>query len=123
MRKFMNLLKRNPILGLVAGLLLSAGFAKAVSYNAWTGSRTIVLNTSPTGANITTNVTQFPLLVRLSQTEAAILTAAKAGGADIRFSKSDGSTPLPYEIENWDPNGAAIWVLMDTVKANSTTQS
>jgi hypothetical protein len=106
---------------MVAGLLLTVGLTHA-QYNAWTGHRDIVLNTSATGANVTGNVTKFPVLVRLTNDEAAIITASKPGGADIRFSKADGVTPLPYEIENWEPWGASIWVLVDTVYGNNSTQ-
>ncbi len=43
--------------------------------------------------------------------------------SDIRFVKSDG-TPLPYEIERWDPadQRAEVWVLVDTVYGNRSDQ-
>ncbi|MCD6023886.1 MAG: hypothetical protein K0Q91_802, partial [Fibrobacteria bacterium] len=64
------------------------------------------------------------MLVRLGAEDSDIFTAAKAGGADIRFDKLNG-THLPYQIESWDAVGksAAIWVLMDTVKGNSSAQN
>src|SRR5688572_7662794 len=102
-------------------LCVMGGIASA-QYTAWTGTRNIVLNTSATGANITGNVTKFPVLVRLTNDEVAIITAAKPGGADIRFSKSNGTTALPYQIDTWEPFGAAIWVLVDTVYGNNATQ-
>jgi len=68
------------------------------------------------------NVLNFPVLVRLGAGEASILAAAKADGADIRFSKANDMTALPYQIESWSPSAAAIWVKLDTVKGNSNSQ-
>jgi hypothetical protein len=101
----------------------SAKNPNAVSYAAWTGHRTIKLNTSATGANVPGTVTNFPVLIRLGAGESAILSAAKAGGADIRFSKSDDATPLAYQIESWGPSSAAIWVKVDSVKGNDAVQT
>ncbi|MDD5675402.1 MAG: DUF2341 domain-containing protein, partial [Chitinivibrionales bacterium] len=45
--------------------------------------------------------------------------------SDIRFAKADGTTPLPYFIERFDPtalDSIAIWVLMDTVKGGASNQ-
>jgi hypothetical protein len=61
----------------------------------------------------------FPLLVRLDSSNFDF-SRAQGNGADIRFSKSDGNH-LPYEIERWDPS-AEIWVLMDTVRGDDSTQ-
>jgi hypothetical protein len=90
----------------------------------WTGHRTLHVNTanaSPTGTSITANVLKYPMLVRLSAKDSAIFTAAKAGGVDIRFTKANNTTRLKHQIDTWDATGrnAAIWVLMDTVLANS----
>ena len=93
------------------------------AYGAWTNHRSIVLNTSASGANVPGTVTNFPVLIRLGSSEASIINASKAGGADIRFSKADNTTPLPYEIEHWSPTSAAIWVKVDTVRGNNSTQT
>jgi hypothetical protein len=44
-------------------------------------------------------------------------------GADIRFSKADG-TPLEYQIERWNASGpsAMVWVGLDTVFADRDSQ-
>jgi len=111
----------NTLRTLGASLLLAAGLTHA-QYTAWSGHRDIVLNTSATGANVTENVTKFPVLVRLTNDEAAVMQASKPGGADIRFSKADDLTPLPYQIDTWEPWGAVIWVLVDTIYGNNATQ-
>ncbi len=88
----------------------------------WKFSDTLFLNTMVSGANVLENVTDFPLRVRLEKTRFNF-TQADSAGRDIRFAKSDG-TPLSFEIETWnkDSGWAEIWVLMDTVLANSKSQ-
>src|SRR5690606_19099252 len=101
----------------IAGALMAAAiltvpsvaFAAPEDYTTWDDSRDIIINTSGNGANISENVANFPVLIRLGATESSILDAADEGRS-IRFSKADGITPLPYEIEHWSPTAAAIWV-------------
>jgi hypothetical protein len=90
---------------------------------AWKYSRQLFLNTTATGAGVASNVTNFPALVRLTAGNFNFSQALGNGG-DIRFEKSD-ATPLAFEIEHWDSlNGQAeIWVKMDTVYGNNSTQS
>jgi hypothetical protein len=85
-------------------------------------SRQLVLNTSPSGANIYENVCNFPVLVRLNGNNFTFNQAMKYG-EDIRFTKPD-SSELPYEIERWDSAGqqAEIWVKIDTVLGNNAMQ-
>jgi hypothetical protein len=92
-------------------------------YSGWGYSRTIGLNTTATGAGVSENVFGFPVLIRLADTT-FVFSQVKTGGADIRFMKPD-STPLPYEIEQWDAaNGkAGLWVRLDTVYGGNNTQS
>ncbi|MEZ0393804.1 MAG: DUF2341 domain-containing protein [Desulfurococcaceae archaeon] len=39
---------------------------------------------------------------------------------DVRFTDSDGHTPLPYYVESWTNLSAVVWVLVPSVSANST---
>jgi hypothetical protein len=89
---------------------------------AWMFSKQLALNTSATGANVSGNVLQFPVLVRLSPANFSF-SQAKRNGEDVRFTRPD-NTPLAYEIEQWDSAGgaAAIWVKADTVFGNNATQ-
>jgi hypothetical protein len=119
----MNKLRASKIAAALAAAAFFATPALAQgSYAAWSGHRTIALNTSATGANVTDTVYNFPVLVRLGEAEAAILAAAN-GGNSIRFSKADDVTALPFQIESWSPTAAAIWVKVDTVKGNNATQA
>ena len=126
-----------------AGVLPSVNFAPAndspssvIRYNvrvlsgdtatilnpSWRYARSIFLNTTSSGAGVAGSVTGFPVLVRLTRSNFDFTQAQTIGG-DIRFTKSDNS-PLPYEIERWDPvNGLAeVWVKVDTVYGNDSTQ-
>jgi hypothetical protein len=106
---------------IVSALLGAALPALAADYTAWTQKRTILLNTTSAGANVAATVTNFPVLIRLGAAESAILSAGGTNGSGIRFSKADNTTALPYQIESWTSTSAAIWVKVDSVKANATT--
>ncbi len=118
MRRFLA-----PVL-LLAGL----GLTQENYTTNWTGHRTLHVNTlanSRTATSITANVVKYPMLVRLGQADSAIFAAAKTDGADVRFTKSNNTTRLQHAIETWDATNrvGAVWVLLDTVYANSQTQN
>ena len=81
----------------------------------WKYSKQLFLNTTASGAAITGNVMDFPVLVRLMH-DNFIFSQAAAGGADLRFTKPDGAQ-LPYEIERYDTvtEHAEVWVSVDRV--------
>jgi hypothetical protein len=93
-----------------------------VPLSSWIFSKQLILNTTPSGANVMGTVVHFPILVRLSSSNFAFNTAA-SDGRDVRFSRPD-NTPLPFEIERWDAvsGQAELWVKMDTVYGNSASQ-
>lgn len=90
--------------------------------NDWTYTKNIYFNTTPTGADVSGNVTDFPMLIRLTSSNFTF-GQAENDGRDIRFAKSDG-TPLSYEIEDWNfaGNTAEVWVLVDQVLGNNKSQ-
>jgi hypothetical protein len=94
------------------------------NYSTWTSHKKITINTTASGANIGGDIRNFPVLVRLTATNFTGFGQVKAGGADIRFSRPDFSKPLAYEIERWDAANslAEIWVKVDTVFGNSSSQ-
>jgi hypothetical protein len=63
----------------------------------------------------------FPALVRLTSSTFDF-SRALSGGADVRFTKSNGM-PLPFEIERWDAasQAAEIWMKLDTVYGNDSS--
>jgi PKD repeat protein len=106
-----------------AFFFLGVTAAEAFDFTPWIYSGVIKLNT--TAAGVTTNVTNFPVLIRLTSANFNGFSIALAGGADIRFSKSDGVTPLNFQIQRWDATNrvAEIWVKVDTVYGSNSTQS
>lgn len=90
---------------------------------AWQYSRTLVLNTSASGADIAGTVTGFPVLIRLNGENFNFAQCQKEG-ADIRFSASD-SVFLPCEIGRWDEASqrAEFWVKVDTIRGGDSTQT
>jgi autotransporter-associated beta strand protein len=99
---------------------------KADDYGVWSNWRYVYLITNSNGANVSGTVTKFPVLVRLDPSNFHSFASVSNSGADIRFTKADG-THLPYAIERWTnvsttADTALIWVLVDTVKASDTTK-
>jgi hypothetical protein len=90
-------------------------------YSQWPYSRTVHLVTTPSGADVAATVTNFPVLVRLDQSAIAF-GQTQPDGKDVRFAKPNGRH-LRYEIERWDAVArmAAVWVNVDTIYGNATT--
>lgn len=89
----------------------------------WSNKRSVYLNTTGSGAAVFSDVYDFPVLIRLTENNFDFSQAADKG-KDIRFTTRNG-TPLQHEIEQWDGASryAAIWVRIDTVYGNDSTQS
>lgn len=87
--------------------------------SALTSRQQFTFNTTLASNTISAPVTNFPLLVRITNT--SILTAVQNGVPDIRFSDGDRVTWLDYEIERWTSTAADVWVLVPQVDRNSNT--
>ena len=101
---------------------VSGGPGRAAS-DGWRYSQTITIDTTASGANVLEDVRQYPVAVLLDKSRFDF-NQARPDGADIRFFDNEGKL-LPHAIELWDKASAsaAIWVLLDLVKANSRDQS
>lgn len=68
------------------------------------------------------NLSDFPVLVKLTASNFNF-SHAKSDGSDIRFTDSDGTSLLQYEIEKWDNVGqeAIVWVKVPQINASSNT--
>ena len=65
------------------------------------------------GYTRSTALTNFPALIKLSPDMDGFNYGgfASTNGCDLRFTDSDGVTVIPYEVEEWDTNGAScVWV-------------
>ena len=103
--------------------IVMPGSVTTIQYADWKHLKSLHLNTTATGAQVSSDVTGFPVLVRLTSNNFNFADAGKNGG-DLRFTKSNG-TPLPFETERWDSADglAEIWVWIDTVYGNNSSQN
>ena len=101
--------------------LLGIGTASA-DFSLWTDSSRVLINTTTSGADVSADVADFPLLVRLTAADFAF-SEARSDGADLRFADSAGA-PLPFELERFDASAkvAEAWVLLPMVKGNCASQ-
>ncbi len=85
--------------------------------------RQIVLNTSASGASVNSNLYGFPVLIRLNSTNFDF-TQANPDGSNLYFTNKNDKF-LPFEIARWNTTGktAEIWVKVDTIYGNDSTQS
>jgi hypothetical protein len=103
------------------GLVVMPGTTTTAAGSGWKYSKKLYFNTTASGAGVRGDVCNFPVLVRLTDSN-FVFSQANGDGGDLRFTKSDGS-PLSFEIEQWDAvqKRAAIWVKTDTVYGNDST--
>lgn len=99
------------------------GLETVKPYALWKTQWKVSINTSASGADVPETLAGFPMLIRLNAGNFDF-ASARPDGADLRFTKSDSITALPYEIETWDASArtAAIWVRMDTVRGGDASQ-
>ncbi len=108
---------------MICGLMALAGLVQSAGgpYASWAHTGSIAVLTTPEGANLPAAASEkdFPVLVWLHRD---FFDFGQAGphGEDIRFS-TPGGTPLPYQIEQWDPREgtACVWVRLPEIKGNS----
>lgn len=81
---------------------------------------TYVIKINTFGMGLTSNLTNVPVLVRLDSPE----LPASVQSIVFRKGKNPSDT-LPFEVDYWKidaGNGAAVWVLMDTVRVDDSAQ-
>ena len=90
----------------------------------WQQRKKIQLDASTKAADITENLNDVPVLIRL-HTGNFSFSSAKADGSDVRFVSSDDKTPLKYHVEKFDPTEemALIWVKLPHISAGSAQDS
>ena len=100
----------------LAGFLIFHNAEAAWYNNSWAFRKKLTFNNAAQSANLT----NFPVMVTLSA-DNFDFKQAKSAGEDIRFTDSDGTTLLGYEIEKWDSASktAIIWVNVPQIDASS----
>jgi hypothetical protein len=94
------------------------GGSGPTDFSAWANSMTITFS----GYNKPETLTNFPVLVVLNSGIPGFSYSqfASTNGYDLRFS-ADGSTPLNYEIEQWNPGGNSyVWVQVPQLSGSTS---
>ncbi|MBN1306353.1 MAG: DUF2341 domain-containing protein [Chitinispirillaceae bacterium] len=112
----------SPLL-LLDSAIVVAGATTMVAPQHGANSMRLTLNTTASGADIAEDIYHFPLAIRFSSLPIP-MEELRPGGSDLVITGSD-ARPLPVEIEMWDSGQgeALVWVLLDTVYGNDSTQS
>jgi biopolymer transport protein ExbB len=110
------------LLALVAGCLLTSP-AYAWWNDDWAFRKELSFDLSAAGAGITENVSDVPVLVRLSLANFTYFVDAKPDGSDLRFIAADDKTPLKFHIEKFDSQAqiALLWVRVPVLAAGAAT--
>lgn len=87
----------------------------------WTGRKTITIDTTAAGLNLTTPVSDIPVLLRLHSGNFPQFLNSLDGGADFRLIAGDDQTPLKYHVEKFDAASqiAYVWVKVPTLLPQS----
>ena len=83
----------------------------------------LVLNIAAAGDSISDTLTKIPLVLRLDKSNFDFQSVTDSGRS-IRIVEFDGGE-LPYELQRWAPDSgkAEIWIGVDTVFGNRSTQT
>jgi biopolymer transport protein ExbB len=78
----------------------------------WKYRKEVTFDLSPTGADVTGNVENAPMLVRLSLANFNYFNDAKPDGSDFRVVAGDDLTPLKFHFERYDAQNqmAFLWI-------------
>jgi len=71
------------------------------------------------------NLVDFPVMVKLVAGSNIDYAKLQSAGQDLRFTDSDGTTLLSYQIEMWDTVGgtSTVWVKVPQIDASSATDN
>ncbi|MEO6096192.1 MAG: DUF2341 domain-containing protein [Fibrobacteria bacterium] len=106
-----------------AASLGSGTVIAAENYSVWSRTSDLILDTSPSGADVPGTESRFPILLRLTSAN-FVFAQARGKGQDIRFSAADGSH-LDYQIERWDSAQAhaEVWIHIPVLLGNTAGQA
>lgn len=99
--------------------------------SAFTYSRQLTFNTTSTGANVASNLTNFPICIVVNASSWSNSTerghffsdSYNPLGKRVQFFDADGTTNLAYEVESYNASTqvAIYWVKVPQVDGNSST--
>ena len=113
----------NGVKKLACGVVLSAALGAA---SAWAttidpSNYNYSMTIAPASGQVTSTLTNFPVLVRLSSARQSGFNPADCGanGADLRFALADG-TLLAHEIDTWSLSGESlVWVNVPSLSSST----
>jgi biopolymer transport protein ExbB len=110
------------LLGLTAPAMAAEGGWNP-AFKDWSFRKSVTVDTSPSGVNVSGAVGRTVVLVRLHSGNFTFADALP-NGADLRVSDSDNKTPLPFHIDRYDSqNGlATLWVSVPNVNGGEKRQ-
>ena len=103
----------------MCGVVLFAFTASATTIDPSNYNHSMTIR--PAAGKVTSTLTGFPLLVRLSTARQPWFNPLDCGtnGADLRFALADG-TLLAHEIDTWSESGeSVVWVNLPTLTAST----
>ena len=111
------------ILALWAGVASSARAADGWWNEQWQYRKKIAFNTTPVGADISENLQDLPVLIRLHSGNFDF-AHAKQDGSDLRFLNAADDTVLKHHIERFDliDEIALVWVKLPSLAGNGDQQ-
>ena len=92
----------------------------SAQWEGWNYRRAITINNT-SGSTLT----DYQIKITLNSTTfETSFNNTNVDGSDLRITKSDGVTQLPFWIENWDKTGqnGTLWVKVDNIATGSSTQ-
>lgn len=107
----------------LSGALLSPRPAHASWWNHdWAYRKQITIDAGAKGADIKSDLTDFPVLIRLHE-GVFKFSDANSDGSDLRFVADDDKTPLKFHIEKLDSvfNLGVVWVSLPKITAGQKT--
>jgi biopolymer transport protein ExbB len=112
---------RKRLAFITIALLLTSTVANAWWDAAWGYRKSVTVDTTANGANVTAPTTDVPVLVRLHTGNFTHFLELTERGGDIRFLASDDTTLLKHHVERFDAVNelAFVWVRMPTVQGGS----
>lgn len=99
---------------------VSIAFATANGTNWWDTSWTMRQKLTFNMTSVSSNLSNFPVLVHLTSSNFNF-GYAKSNGGDLRFIDADNTTVLNYEIEKWTSSEAWVWVKIPSLTGNSSS--